>query len=227
MDNTRQDSDSESGSHSFETENGFSPQSEENEQPTTSPIDRPQTNVSQLSNAPKRRKRKTDVSSYDFESTIKELQVRSAERHEQMKKLTEIPKQLSEMQSWCAALATTLEKMPSMDQIEMKMTIGNLVWKRELEVLKRNENGSVLATTNTSTNTFSNEFMTNGNNDRNYYDEYDNYPTPRTLSMRISPLNEYQYPDYAESNMNKYDAPASALNTTTHTESYAPVYTDL
>lgn len=184
VDETRPESDSESGSHvSCETENelDFSPQSDESE-PAMSPFDasnsntpteQPHSNCSSISEAVKKRKRRTDTNADVFETTLKQMQERSAERHEQIRKLTETTKPLTELQTWCGALALTLEKMPAIDQIEMKMAISNLVGKKELEILKRMDTGMSHELASTSPIEFT--------------------PMSRTVSMSISPVPPYPY----------------------------------
>lgn len=49
---------------------------------------------------------------------------------------------MTEMQSWCAALAMTLERMPSEYQIKMKVAISIMVGTAELESLQRSDNNS-------------------------------------------------------------------------------------
>lgn len=216
------ESGSESGSNvSDENDPDYSPQSDESE-PVTIPIDRSASNTpteqthsnhSSISDAVQKRKRKAETDADVFESTLKQMQLRSAERHEQIKKLTENTKPLSEMQSWCGALALTLEKMPPRDLVEMKMAIGNLVGNKELEILKRSDTGMSHVIASTSASPIG--FMPI-ENIRNNYIDYVDYPTSRTVSMSISPVTEYHYPNnenYSDSIVNQNEAPAKNSNT--------------
>lgn len=49
---------------------------------------------------------------------------------------------MTEMQSWCATLAITLEKMPPEYQVKMKMEITFIVGKAELDILRPNDDDS-------------------------------------------------------------------------------------
>lgn len=57
--------------------------------------------------------------------------------------LTGNPLPLTGLQPWLVALAITLEKMPAIDQAELKIAIGAMVGKRELELLKKHDDMSV------------------------------------------------------------------------------------
>lgn len=67
-------------------------------------------------------------------SAVEKADVEQAKR---MNLLTNfLTKEKTEIEIWCSSLACTLKKMPEYVQAELKLSISNIVGKKEIEFLK-------------------------------------------------------------------------------------------